>query len=155
MYGQHFQQSMDQSVQPDMVANPLIVVNWTGKIYFSLSPLAPANLVSRDKFGRPVPRQPVRTPHSARIPPDQYVRPQKSTNIRIVLDLSPRYRYIYESCQGIERLKDEKNDVPLLAPPPQYTTLHNTLHYTIHYTTQYTTLHDTLDYTVNSGSSYY
>ena len=39
-------------------ANPiLIVVSWTGKIIF-LSPFAPENLVSRDGFGSPVPRQP-------------------------------------------------------------------------------------------------
>ena len=35
------------------------VVSWTGKINsISLSPFAPENLVSRDEFGRPVPRQP-------------------------------------------------------------------------------------------------
>ena len=31
---------------------------------FSLSPFAPKNLVSRDGFGRPVPRQPAHSPHS-------------------------------------------------------------------------------------------
>ena len=30
----------------------------------SLSPFAPENLVPRDRFGRPVPRQPARPPHS-------------------------------------------------------------------------------------------
>ena len=30
----------------------------------SLSPFAPENLVQRDRFGRPVPRQPARPPHS-------------------------------------------------------------------------------------------
>ena len=35
----------------------LLVVSWTGKIRISLSPFAPENLVSRDGFGRPVPRQ--------------------------------------------------------------------------------------------------
>ena len=42
--------------QPGKVV--LLVVSWTGKIIFSLSPFAPENLVSRDGFGRPVPRQP-------------------------------------------------------------------------------------------------
>ena len=36
----------------------LLVVSWTGKINISLSAFAPANLVSRDGFGSPVPRQP-------------------------------------------------------------------------------------------------
>ena len=36
----------------------LLVVSWTGKITLSLSPFAPENLVSRDGFGSPVPRQP-------------------------------------------------------------------------------------------------
>ena len=35
--------------------------------YFSLSPFAPENLVSRDGFGRPVPRQPAPYLHSGRI----------------------------------------------------------------------------------------
>ena len=36
----------------------LFVVSWTGKINISLSLFAPENLVSRDRFGSPVPRQP-------------------------------------------------------------------------------------------------
>ena len=36
----------------------LLVVNRTGKMNISLSPFAPENLVSRDGFGSPVPRQP-------------------------------------------------------------------------------------------------
>ena len=40
----------------------LLVVGRTGKL-FSLSPFAPENLVSRDSFGRPVPREPVHSPH--------------------------------------------------------------------------------------------
>ena len=36
----------------------LLVVSWTGKVNISLSPFAPENLVSRDGFGSPVPRQP-------------------------------------------------------------------------------------------------
>ena len=31
---------------------------------FSLSPFVPENLVSRDRSGRPVPRQPAHSPHS-------------------------------------------------------------------------------------------
>ena len=42
----------------------LLVVCWTGKRYFSLSPSAPENLVPRDRFGRSVPRQPAHFPHS-------------------------------------------------------------------------------------------
>ena len=36
----------------------LLVVSCTGKMNLSLSPFAPENLVSRDGFGSPVPRQP-------------------------------------------------------------------------------------------------
>ena len=36
----------------------LLVVSWTGKINIPLSPYVPENLVSRDGFSRPVPRQP-------------------------------------------------------------------------------------------------
>ena len=36
----------------------LLVVNCTGKMNIPLSPWVPANLVSRDGFSRPVPRQP-------------------------------------------------------------------------------------------------
>ena len=36
----------------------LHVVSWTRKLIFSLFAFAPENLVSRDGFGRPVPRQP-------------------------------------------------------------------------------------------------
>ena len=36
------------------------VVSWTGKINISLSAFAPENLVSRDRFGSPAPRQPAR-----------------------------------------------------------------------------------------------
>ena len=38
----------------------LLVVSWTGKLHISLSAFAPENLVSRDGFGGPVPRQPAR-----------------------------------------------------------------------------------------------
>ena len=36
----------------------LVVVSWTGKMNISMSAFAPKNLVSRDGFGSPVPRQP-------------------------------------------------------------------------------------------------
>ena len=36
----------------------LLVVSWIGKIHIPLSLFAPESLVSRDGFGRPVPRQP-------------------------------------------------------------------------------------------------
>ena len=60
IYGQHFQQSMDQ---PGMVANPAHG-QLNREINSSLSPFAPENLVLRDGFGRPVPRQPAHSPHS-------------------------------------------------------------------------------------------
>ena len=51
-----FSKSKDQ---PGKIRLPiLLVVSRTGKTYFSLSPFAPESLVSRDGFGRPVPRQP-------------------------------------------------------------------------------------------------
>ena len=34
----------------------LLVVSCTGRMFFSLFPFAPENFVSRDGFGRPVPR---------------------------------------------------------------------------------------------------
>ena len=36
----------------------LLVVSWTGKVNIPLSAFVPENLVSRDGFGSPVPRQP-------------------------------------------------------------------------------------------------
>ena len=36
----------------------LLAVSWTGKMNISLSAFAPENLVSRDRFGNPDPRQP-------------------------------------------------------------------------------------------------
>ena len=43
----------------------LLVVSSTGRmIFFPLFPFAPENLVSRDRFGRPVPRQSTHSPHS-------------------------------------------------------------------------------------------
>ena len=36
----------------------LLVVRWTGKMNIPLSPCVPENLVLRDGFSRPVPRQP-------------------------------------------------------------------------------------------------
>ena len=54
MYGHHIQQSMDQ---PGKVANPARgQLNRENNI--PLSPCVPENLVSRDGFSRPVPRQP-------------------------------------------------------------------------------------------------
>ena len=49
-----YSKSMDQ---PAKVVN-LLVVSGTGKMNISLSPFAPENSVSRDRFGSPVPRQP-------------------------------------------------------------------------------------------------
>ena len=49
--------------QPGKVAKPARVVSWTGKINISLFPFAPENLVSRDRFSRPVPRQPAHSPY--------------------------------------------------------------------------------------------
>ena len=42
----------------------LLVVSWTGKMNIPLSPYAPENLVLRDGFSRPVPRQPTHSPYS-------------------------------------------------------------------------------------------
>ena len=49
-----YSKSMDQ---PSKVANPARG-QLTGKINVSLSPFTPKNLVARDGFGSPVPRQP-------------------------------------------------------------------------------------------------
>ena len=45
----------------------LFVLSLTGKMNFSLSPFAPENLVSRNGFGRPVPRQPIYSFSSLRL----------------------------------------------------------------------------------------
>ena len=59
VYGHHIQQSMDQ---PGKVANPARgQLNRENNI--PLSPCVPENLVSRDGFSRPVPRQPA-YPHT-------------------------------------------------------------------------------------------
>ena len=57
MYGHTYSKSIDQ---PGKVANPAHVLSCTGKMNISLSTFAPENLVSRDGFGSPVPRQPAR-----------------------------------------------------------------------------------------------
>ena len=67
-----YNKSMDQ---PDQVANRT-PGQLNIEIYFSLSPFAPENLVSRDGFGSPVPRQPAHLHtqagydayHSSRVP---------------------------------------------------------------------------------------
>ena len=42
----------------------LVVVSRTGEMNIFLYPFAPENLVSRDRFGRPVPRQLAHSPHT-------------------------------------------------------------------------------------------
>ena len=54
MYGHKYSYSMDQ---PDKVANPARG-QLNREMDISLSAFAPENLVSRDGFGSPVPRQP-------------------------------------------------------------------------------------------------
>ena len=65
VYGHNFLQKMDQ---PGMAANPargqLKRENYFFQFIFCLPPFGPENLVSRDRFGRPVPRQPAHSPHS-------------------------------------------------------------------------------------------
>ena len=61
MYGQHLQQSMDHS---GMVANTARGMIKQGELNISLSPFATENLISRDRFGRPIPRQPAHSPYS-------------------------------------------------------------------------------------------
>ena len=58
MYGNHLEDSMDQ---PGKVANP-VRGQLTRNNFFSLSPFAPEKLVSRERFDRPVPRQPAHSP---------------------------------------------------------------------------------------------
>ena len=55
MYRHHIKQSMDQ---PGKVANPARRGQLTREKNIPLSPCVPENLVSRDGFSRPVPRQP-------------------------------------------------------------------------------------------------
>ena len=55
----------------------LLVVSRTGKIKNSLSPFAPENLVSRDRFGRLAPRQPAHSPHPSS-PLIRHIHPARS-----------------------------------------------------------------------------
>ena len=59
MYVQHFQQGMNQQ---GMISNPARG-QLNREIVFLLCPFVPENLISRDGFGRPVPRQPAHSPH--------------------------------------------------------------------------------------------
>ena len=61
VYSPHFR----QSTRTAMIANPARgQLNIDSFIYFSLlSTFAPQNLILRDKFGRPVPRQPANSLH--------------------------------------------------------------------------------------------
>ena len=43
------------------------MVSWTRKNNIFLPPFTAENLASRDRFGRPVPRQPAHSPHSGRV----------------------------------------------------------------------------------------
>ena len=58
MHGQHFQRNLGST---GYIANPA-----RGQLnrehVFLPSPFAPETLVSRDRFGRPVPRQPANSP---------------------------------------------------------------------------------------------
>ena len=49
--------------QPGKVVNPARVQLKRKKYIFSLYPFAPEKLVSRDRFGGPVSRQPAHSPH--------------------------------------------------------------------------------------------
>ena len=59
VYNHHVYQSIDQ---PGKVANPACG-QLNRKKFFSLSPLAPDNVVSRDRFVHPVPRHPAHSSH--------------------------------------------------------------------------------------------
>ena len=61
MYGHHIQQEKDE---PGKVANSARGQLNRKNEHFSLSSFAPENLVSRYRFGRPVPRQPAHSSHS-------------------------------------------------------------------------------------------
>ena len=60
MYGHYIYLTMDQ---PGKIANPARG-QLNREMSISLIPFAPENLVSRDGFGCPVPRQPAYSPHS-------------------------------------------------------------------------------------------
>ena len=70
MYGQPFQQSMDQRG---------IVANLSSSWSFSLFPFTPDNLVSRDRFGRPVSRQPAHLNRITQLRTDGVVHCQEPT----------------------------------------------------------------------------
>ena len=64
MYGHTYSKSMDQ---PGKVANPAL--GQLNRENISLSAFAPENLITRDEFGSPVPRQPAHL-HTYGIPPE-------------------------------------------------------------------------------------
>ena len=63
LYGRYVWSAHSAECGPGMVANPARGQLNRGQ-YVSLSPFASENLVSRDVFGCPVPRQPDHSPHS-------------------------------------------------------------------------------------------
>ena len=63
----------------------LLVVSWTGKINIPLSAFVPENLVSRDGFGSPVPRQPAHL----------YTQAESGAYVRDSSRVSRRRPYIY------------------------------------------------------------
>ena len=69
MYDHTYSKSMDQpgkvANEPGKVANPARGQLNKENLLFSLSPFALEKLISRDGFGRPVPRRPAQSPHSA------------------------------------------------------------------------------------------
>ena len=67
MYSHHLQQSIDQPGKVANLACGQLDRENDISLNISLSLFAPENLVSRESFGRPVPRQPAYSPHSGRI----------------------------------------------------------------------------------------
>ena len=62
----------------------LLVVSETGKVIFALSPFALENLVSRDEFASPVPRQPANL--HAQAEPGAYLRDSSRVPRRRIQD---------------------------------------------------------------------
>ena len=98
-----YSKSMDQ---PGKVANPARGQLSTGKNGYFPVPVAPENLVSRDGFDRPVPRQPAYSPH---------------TQLNLVLThgillpnewrYGPLVQFVQQRCAGTRMIRTEHRDV--------------------------------------------
>ena len=83
--------------------NLLLVVSLTGKINISLSPFAPEDLASRDRFDRLVPRHPPHSPHPGSIwcLPAGFISLSAATSIYLYRQPPSGQSRVYQTCPAI------------------------------------------------------